>query len=182
MTDLPAVRRRRALTLADEAAAIALVHAEVHNTGAGDVRIGDNVVPHDVAIALAVRLLDCAHVAAMELNPERSAEVHQHRIALARLDRDFDAAPTVLCQVQGEPERRRCPAIRVDHRRAVVRVSMLATALVLRRRPGQAWRGFMSLHRGDLLEHDPSFRHVWANGPQLEALPHRRQLEVNHGR
>ena len=179
MTDTPT--RRRTLP-ADNHTTLALINAEVHNTGEGDVRIGSFVVPHDLAIALAVRLLDTAHVAAMELNPERSAEVLAHRVALAKLDAWFKGAPVVLCQVQGEPERRRLPAIRLDHRKAMVRVSMLATALLLRRRPGQAWRGFMGLHRGDMIEHDPGFRHVWANGPQLEALPNPRLLEVNHGR
>lgn len=165
----------------DTATAIALVHAEVHNTGDGEVRIGAHVIPREVAITLAVRLLDCAHVAAFELNPERSAEVHQHRVALARLDAAFKGAPAVLCQVQGEPTKRRLPALRLDHRRAMVRVGMLCTALLLRR-AGKPWRGFMLLHRGELVEHDPGFRHVWANGPQLEALPAPRQLEVRHGR
>lgn len=182
MSDLPTRPRRRHPAQPDEGTALALINAEVHNTGAGDVRIGDHVVPHDVAIALAVRLLDCAHVAAMELNPERSAEVYQHRLALARLDRDFAGAALVLCRVQGEPEQRLLPALRLDARRAMVRVSMLATALLLRRRPGQSWRGFMALHRGELIEHDPGFRHVWASGPQLEALDNPKQIEAKNGR
>lgn len=159
-----------------------LLTSSVDTTGDGEVRVGGLVLPRDMAVAFAVRLLDAAHVAARELPPGVAHEVEAARHALDYLDRLFARCIEVQCRMDGEGQRR-LPGIRLDDRRGMVRVGALVTATLIRHKPDRSWSGFVvvwgwSSLTGPGATIDPGYRRVRANHRQIGVAPRPRLLEA----